>query len=178
MIPKIEKRYHSTLSHGIPFDQMLNGGYLLITHSVEDLGAATTPDDMIQVHFTTPAIATIGGYVIGTIEAHAAAGALFKITEAPTGGLASPTGTLYTAFTNRVLNLDLTPMTMYYDGTVATGGTEIYNQYLGQATQQAYTEDAASIVWLLKPETTYAISIFKAEAIAASIVMKGWVSPA
>ena len=178
MIQKIDRRYNSALTHDVPLDQMLNGTFLSIVHSVPDLGAMTTPDDMIQVHFTTPAVATIGGYVIGTIEAHASAGALFKITEAPTGGLASPTGELYTAFTNRVLDVGVSPMIMHYDGTEATGGTELFKMYIGQSTQQAYTEGSASIIWLLAPETTYAISLFKAEAIAASIVMKGWISPA
>ncbi len=140
-------------------------------YSVASLGAMTTPDDMIQLHFTTPSVAVLGGQSYGTVEVVTAAGALFKLTEAPTGGMASAMGTIPSYNRNRNLQAtQYSPMIIYYDGTAATGGTELISEYIGES---IYGTTSRREEWVLLPETVYAISLFNTSAVAAAIILHG-----
>ncbi len=142
------------------------------SYSVASLGAMAAPDDMIQLHFTTPSLAQLGGgYSYGVVEIVTAAGALFKLTEAPTGGMTSPDGTIESFNRNR--NLQATqpsPLIIYYDGTAATGGSELISEYIGES---IYGTTTRREEWMLLPETVYAVSLFNTSAVAATIILHG-----
>ena len=145
----------------------------------DNLGAQTTPNDMIQLHFTTPPIDVIRGVIHLQILVFAANAAVFKMIEAPTGGLASPDGTIEQFCLNRYaalagISCDTPVSNVYYNGTEATGGTTLRYCNLGQENHPgAYDSIVERETWILAPETTYAFNVFKAAAIAASITLFG-----
>ncbi len=168
---RLSPRHSSYVSSDDRMD-ISDGVSFRTAYSVASLGAMTTPNDMIQIHFTTPtAVLLGGGQSYGTIEVVTVAGALLKITEGVTGGLASPTGTLVTHNRNRVLAATQTaPLVFYYDGTAATGGTELVNEYLGGGVFGTYVRKER---WLFKPATTYAISVFSVSEVPATVIIHG-----
>ena len=150
-------------------------------YGTDNLGAKTSPDDMIQVHFTTPPIDVIGGVIHCQMLVFAANAAVFKFIEAPTGGLASPEGIVEQFCLNRYAALDgcadavCAPVAhMYYNASEATGGTLLRYCNIGQASQPGkYDSVIEKETWILAPETTYALNVYDTTAIAASITLFG-----
>ena len=69
-----------------------------VTYNVANIGAMTTPDDMIQISWTTPNQKKSMHMVV---YASCSAAALYKFTEGWTGGGASATGTISAYNRNR-----------------------------------------------------------------------------
>jgi len=152
-------------------------GYRFTTHySTANLGGMTSPDDMIQLHYTTPAESNIG-LIHMEMVIMAAEGAIFKLTEAPTGGLENPTGTLLQPSLNRALAAEPEPpvVNLYYNASAATGGTVLKETHIGQPSGHpgVYSSAKLNEEWILRPETTYALSLYSIETIAASITLFG-----
>ena len=112
------------------------GDDFFLTYSVASLGAMTLPDDMITLTFTTPDTTKWGHFkfkIVGT------AGWRIRLIEAPTGGGATPTGSLSILNSNRnssvtsgFLDVAGTPVVnkISYDATLATGGITLLDEYL------------------------------------------------
>ena len=99
--------------------------------SVSDIGAATTPDDVISLSWKTPDTTRLMHLVF---EAECSGGALVRLIKGKTGGGATPTGIITaknsddgSSITSGVWNLAATPAqaSISYDATVFTGGTDL-----------------------------------------------------
>ena len=101
------------------------------------------------------------------VHAKCGATALFKFTEAWTGGGTSPTGTI-TAY-NKNRNSDNTSgLVISYDATEVTGGIVLETEYVATGKFGA-GETRSAQEWVLKQNTNYAVSLFLAGANEASI---------
>ena len=146
-------------------NQTHNGDYYDLSYLVADIGAATTPTDIMALSFTTPATPT----VFMTFEAHAAAAARWRVIQGKTGGGGSGTGdlTIYNANrgssnTSGLISHHGTPATgkVSYDNDLYTGGVSIVDLTLGEV-RSAYFVLAAS--------TLYQSSIYLNAATAGSL---------
>jgi hypothetical protein len=151
------------------------GSSYLVVYSVANLGAMSTPNDMIQLSFATPNTAK---WMHMVIMVQSGGAALFTLTEAPTGGMETPTGTLPAYNKNRnstntsgILSAtDGTAGVVSYDGTAATGGAVLWSEYVGQGTASK-GEGGGRFELILKQNTVYAVSLYDTTAITASIMM-------
>ena len=143
------------------------GNHFYVLYSVPSLGAMTTPDDMIQLHFATPDTTK---WLHMIFHAKSGGAARFRITEAPSGGLATPTGTLTIFNKNRNSSNTSGLASVSYDGTAASGGTLLADEYVGEGRTGA-GESRGAQEWILKQNTTYAVSLYDTTAITASIVL-------
>jgi hypothetical protein len=143
------------------------GSYYEVTYSVASIGALTTTDDTQQITWTTPNSTKLMNLVV---NAYCGATALFLFTEAPTGGDATPTGTLVGYNKNR--SYPDSPITISYDGTEVSGGTVLEREYLSGGKFGA-GENRASQEWILKPNTKYAVSLYL-NAAQPSTLSLGW----
>jgi len=172
-MPVYDQDYSNGLAVVKTSELLLHRGMRFTTcYSTPNLGAQTTPDDMIQLHYTTPPITEALGAIHMTYKIRAADGTLFKLTEAPTGGLADPEGILIQPGLNRVLaDVNDPPVTtLYYNGTAATGGLVLVEEYIGQS---VYTADDVVEEWILKGSTAYALSLYNTAAVTATIRLYG-----
>ena len=154
------------------------GYHYHISYGVADMGAMTTPNDMITLSFTTPTTAS-GLFVHMIFAFKSSSGALAKIIEGQTGGGATPTGTLQTYNNNRV-STNTSKITdvaganeskMSYDATEFTGGTTIHSEYIGAAGFLSISggTDRGSNEWILSPETLYQATLFTTANVPGTI---------
>ncbi len=138
-----------------------------VTYSVASLGAMTSPDDTIQLHFTTP---NTTKWLHMIVHARSGGESNYVITEAPTGGMTSPTGTL-TAYNKNRNSSKTSGITVSYDGALATGGAEIHNEYIGQGNKASAGESRGTQEFVLKQNTAYAIKMTDTTAITATLIL-------
>ena len=139
-----------------------------VIYSVADLGAMTTPNDTITLSWKTPLKEK--GEMHLEFSAKGTAGWRIRLIEAPTGGVASPTGTLNilnhkTSITEKSEVLDATGVTkgvVSYDATLATGGITLWDEYLeGSAGPLGNAASGGGRNELeLTPDTVYQLSLF------------------
>lgn len=150
------------------------GNRFFVQYSVADLGAMTTPNDMITLTFTTPDTAKWGHFIF---TATGSSGWLVRLIEAPTGGAATPTGVLLILNKNRnsskksTVSDGTTAGQVSYDATLATGGTTLWNGYIEGSTSgitgTGFSGKRDEII--LKQNTQYQLSIFGTDAEAATL---------
>jgi len=130
-----------------------NGNFYELSYLVADIGAATTPSDIMSLSFTTPAATT--ATIFMTFAAQAAAAARWRVIEGKTGGGGTGTGdlTIYnakrgSANTSSLISHAGTPATgkITYDNDLFTGGTSIIDLTLGEV-REAYFRLAASTLY-------------------------------
>ena len=143
------------------------GDYYEAFYSVASIGALTTTDDTMQITWTSPDSTKFMNLII---NANCGATALFKFTEAPTGGDATASGTLVGYNKNR--SYPNSPITFSYDGTVVTGGRVLESEYLSGGKFGA-GESRSGQEWILRPNTKYAVSLYLNAAEPAAINL-GW----
>jgi len=134
---------------------------------VADIGAATTPTDVMSLSFTTPALATATIYM--TFVAEAAAAAQWRVIEGKSGGGGTGTGdlTIYnfnrnSSNTSALISHHATPAAgkVTYDNDVFTGGISLVDLTLGEV-RTAYI--------VLAPATLYQSSILLNAATPGSL---------
>lgn len=153
------------------------GEDFFVIHSIPSLGAQTTPDDMVTLTFTTPDTSKWGHFefrVIGT------GGWRVRLIEAPSGGMATPTGSLNILNSNRnssnvstFKDVAGSPASgkVSYDATLATGGITVWDEYLaGSSGPQSGGEIAGhDQEIILKQNTTYQLSVYGTDTDPISI---------
>lgn len=132
-------------------------------YSVASIGAMTTPDDAIQLTWTTP---KGPGLMHLVIHAQCGGPALYKFTEGWTGAGVSPTGTI-TGY-NRRRDRENSNIIMYYDATLVTGGVVLEQEYISTGKFGA-GESRSSQEWILNQNTKYAVSLYLNDAQIATI---------
>jgi len=146
-----------------PHGEIHEGKFYSVHYNVADLGAMTTPDDAIQLTWTTP----VGPARMNlTIHAQCGAAALYKFTEAWTGAGITATGTIVGYNRNRAF--PNSSITFSYDATLVTGGTVLQQEYITTGKFDA-GESRDSQEWILKPNTPYAVSLFLGAAEIATL---------
>ena len=143
-----------------------DGKYFQVMYSVASIGALTTTDDTQQITWHTP---TGPKQMHLVTRAMCGATALFKFTEAYTGGDATASGTLvgYNKYRARANS----PIVFSYDTTVVTGGTVLETEYIS-AGKFGAGETRSSQEWILKPSTNYAISLYLNAAEPATLALE------
>jgi len=146
-----------------------------IMWGVADIGAATTPNDMITLSFTTPASTVALMHLF--LEVSGPATALLTLIEGKTGGGATPTGTVTSFNSDRgssavsavtdVAGANATKMS--YDATAFTGGTTLLSKYLGPDLE--YVSKRGIV---LAPATIYQVGLLETTNVAADIHLR-WV---
>lgn len=135
------------------FNHTNDGNYYDLSYLVADIGAATTPADIMSLSFTTPA-ATVGT-IFMIFSANAAAAARWRVIEGKTGGGGTGTGDLSILNFNRgssnqsgLISHAGTPATgkVTYDNDLFTGGTSLVDLTLGEV-RTAYIVLAASTLY-------------------------------
>lgn len=139
------------------------GSHYFCGYSVASIGAMETPDDMIQLTWTTPNSTKFWHLVIAV---RCGGTALYKFTEGWTGGGGSPTGSLTGYNRNRNHKNSSTPI--YYDAAVVTGGTLLEQEYITTGKFGA-GESRSSQEWVLRLSETYAVSLYLNAANEAQI---------
>lgn len=160
-----------------PHKEIHGGSSFYVMYSVVSLGAMTTPDDMISLDFTTPNTTKWGHF---QFAAKGTAGWRVKLTEAPSGGAASPTGQLTIINKNRnssnqsVFTDGSTANQVNYDSTEATGGTDLWDEYLHGDSGILIAGSAVSggrDEIILKQNTKYQLNLFGTDANPATLYM-------
>ena len=149
-----------------PHHEIHEGKSYHVHYSVASIGALTTPDDAIQISWTTPGGPSQMNMVI---HAQCGASALYKFTEGWTGAGVSPTGTLTGHNKNRAF--PDSSITFSYDATLVTGGTVLEQEYVATGKFSA-GESRDSQEWILDVNTKYAVSLFLAAAEIATISLE------
>lgn len=155
------------------------GNSFVVSHSVADIGAATSPNDAVTLTFTTPDTAKWAHMVV---QFHGAGGALCRIREGGSGG-GSPSGRKAAINANRnsantsgLIDIEAVPAAggVSYDAGLDTGGTLIFEKFLpGSVTflNASGAEGGERHEYILKQNTRYQISMVLAESVAAGIVL-------
>lgn len=154
-----------------PHHEIHSGDHYFLGYVVPSLGAMTTPDDMIQIHFTTP---NTTKWLHMLFQFDVGGATLYTITEAPTGGLANPTG-IITAINNNRNSTKTTGVSSFsYDGTAATGGTVLLTGYVGTGTGpfSASGSSRSDTELVLKQNTIYAVSLYSTATNYAGIYLE------
>lgn len=131
--------------------------------TTSNLGGET--GDIIQIHFTT---GNGSKRCHMTTKGQSSGGSLFTFSEAPTGGLVG--GTAFTPLNHKRESANTSELTnMKTNGSRATGGTQLINEYIGQNIVNQGISTRVEAEWLLKPNTSYAITIYDTSNVTASI---------
>ena len=146
-----------------PHHEIHEGKSYHVHYSVASIGALTTPDDAIQISWTTPGGPSQMNMVI---HAQCGASALYKFTEGWTGAGASPTGTIPAYNKNR--RFSNSSVVFSYDATLVTGGIILEQEYVASG-KFGSGESRDSQEWILSPNTKYAVSMFLNAAEVATI---------
>lgn len=153
--------------------ELHEGDSFSVIYSVVDLGAMTTPNDMITLDFTTPNTTKWGHFLF---SASGSADWRVRLIEAPSGGAATPTGQFTILNKNRNSATTSTFIgsaagNVNYDATLATGGTTLWDQYLeGSGGPMAGgTSGGSRNERILKQNTKYQVSLFGADANPATL---------
>lgn len=159
-----------------PHHEAHEGNRFYVQYSVASLGAMTTPDDMITLTFKTPNTTKWDHFVFSV---KGSSGWRIRLIEAPTGGVATPTGTLDILNKNRNYQISkpstvsngTTAGVVNYDATLATGGTALWDDYIeGSTTGQSGTGVTGKRDELiLLQDTTYQLSVFGTDTEAATL---------
>jgi len=129
------------------------GNFYDLSYLVADIGAATTPNDVMSLSFTTPA-ATVGTIYM-TFGAEAAAAARWRVIQGKSGGGGTGTGdlTIYnfnrnSSNTSGFISHAAAPATgkVTYDNDVFTGGISLVDLTLGEV-RTAYVVLGASTLY-------------------------------
>ena len=152
------------------------GSAFYVMYSVADLGAMATPDDAITLNVTTPNTTHWGHF---QFWATGSAGWRVRLTEAPTGGVATPTGQITILNKNRnstttsTFTDGSTANQVDYDSTLATGGVVLWDQYLEGAggPKAAGTSGGTRDEMILDQGVEYQLSLYGAAAAPATIYM-------
>lgn len=155
------------------------GNAFFVRYSVADLGAMTTPDDMITLTFTTP---NTSDRIHFTFTALGTSGWRVRFIEGPSGGATSPTGSL--TVTNHERNSLTTSVVkdvagspaankVSYDASLATGGTTLWDDYITGATIGIAGNgvSAQRDELILKANTTYQLSLYGTDNTAGTLYM-------
>jgi len=134
--------------------------------SVSDAGAVADPQDTCQISFTTP---NTTKWLHMIWHAWAGGECTFWIREAPSGGTVG--GDALTAY-NKNRNSSNTSgiVSPVSQATLATGGTLLHNEYMGQGNASS-GESRGTQEFILKQNTKYAVGITDASNIVASITL-------
>lgn len=168
---KLDGVSHALQTIDYPHHEIHGGSAFHVGYSVPSIGAMTVPDDTIQLHFTTGDVSPKHAHMEAV--ATCASAAQFLVFEAPTGGLAEPTGTVNIWNRRRPsANTSMIPV-VYYDATLATGGNTLRNTYFGSSGFFTGTGGQFSdrYEWILKPNTTYAFALISTATVSAEIVL-------
>jgi hypothetical protein len=151
---------HSHLQEGKAFTVAL---------SSPDMGALTTPDDTLHLHFTVPDVAERMHLVW---HVHCSAAAQFLATINPTGGLSTPEGSIvprnHRMESTNVSNLSF----VYYNASAPTGGTVVRNEYFGQRTAGGERRGESEVV--LKPTDVISVQLISSTAGASGTIQLHW----
>jgi len=161
-----------------PHHEIHGGSGFFVCNSTPDIGAQTTPADVLSLTFTTPDT-TKWAHML--FEFLGGPGALCGIREAGTGG-ASPTGAIVCANRNRnsgttsvLSDLNPTAGQISYDATLDTGGTafEFYLPGSGgtPAAGSPGTMGGGRAELILKQNTRYQVYMQDTANVAASIIL-------
>ncbi len=143
---------------------MVNQGrHFFLTYSVADVGAASTPTDMMTLSWKTPNTTVWEHFAFMAIGT---AGAQIRLIEGKTGGGASPTGVLQTYNNNRNSSdastiLDVAggnASKVSNDATLFTGGLSLLDEYitaLGIVTFYSGNKNQGDNKLLMKQNTVY-----------------------
>ena len=161
---------------GFPHHKLHEGDTFSVMYSVASLGAMAAPDDAITLDFTTPNTTKWGHY---QFSASGTAGWRLRLIEAPSGGAADPTGqfTILNKHRNSATTSTFTDGStanqVNYDSTLATGGTTLWDEYLGGTggPQSGVTSGGSRNERILKQNTKYQLSLFGTDANPATIHM-------
>ena len=158
--------------------ELHSGDHFNVQYSVADLGAATTPDDMMTLTFKTPNTTKWLHMIVAAVSS---SGARFRFIEGGTGGGASPTGTITAYNSDRnnkpastILNLSSVAGSVSYDATLVTGGTSLVDVFIGaDGLGVSFTGGTArgEQEWILKANTQYQLSIFEADNVPGTLQM-------
>lgn len=135
-------------------------------YSVSSIGALAAPADTMQLHFTTGANYDI--HILFQVSLQGSGTGLWKIVEAPTGGLDNPDGTITAYNRNRQSTRPHNIGTISYNGDTATGGLTLRSEYIGNVNTAAGKHRELS-EWVLKRSTIYAFNLYCTSNIPASI---------
>lgn len=176
------------MSHGLLVMQLEHGmvhaqKHFTLIYSVADIGAMTTPDDMITLSFTTPTLAQNPNLIHILFGGYGSSSARIRFIEGKTGGGASPTGSFTPVNSDRsatvaasIYDLAGTPVVnkVSYDATLFTGGTTLSDIYVGSdGVGFAFVPGSAvrENELILKRGTSYQLSLFDTSAVPAVLVM-------
>jgi len=157
-------------------DHVHDGEHFFVTYSVADLGAATTPDDMMTVSFTTPSDARLHFVWVAICSS----GARVRLIRGKTGGGVNPTGTLqiYNSDENSTNTSGVTDVAganetkVSYDATLFTGGVTLIDEYIG-ADGQGRTfiggDTRGDQEIILKESTIYQLSLYETDNVPGTL---------
>ena len=146
-----------------PHHEIHEGNSYKVNYNVASIGAMETPDDAIQITWTSP----MGPKNMNlTIHVQCGAAALYKFTRGWTGGGTSPTGTVVGY--NRNHNFPNSNIAFYYDATLVTGGEVLEQEYITTGKFGA-GESRDSQEMILRANTAYAVSLYLNAAEIATI---------
>ena len=158
-------------------EEIHGGNKFFVSYSVADLGAMTSPADMITLTFTTPNTTKWSHF---QFEVTGTAGWRVRMIEAPSGGAETQTGQFVIYNNNRnsakvstLIALDSTAGEVSYDATLATGGVTLLDEYLkgtGGPFASASSLGSRDEI-ILKQNTKYQISVFGTANDPATIKM-------
>jgi hypothetical protein len=152
------------------------GSHYSFSYAVADIGAATTPTDIMSLSFTTPATPEI--HII--FGATSVAGARWRVIEGKTGGGGTGTEDLAVLNNHRgstkttgIISHHGTPKAGYvtYDNDLFTGGTSLIDLIIGATGQgnAVVGGTARSNEFILAASTLYQTSIYLNAASAGSL---------
>jgi hypothetical protein len=160
---------HSLITVDEAHSHLQEGKAFTVSISSPDMGALTTPDDTLHLHFTVPNVAERMHLVW---HVHCSAAAQFLATVNPTGGLLTPEGSIvprnHRMDVSTVSNLSL----VYYNATAPTGGDAARNEYFGNRTAGGERRGESEVI--LKPNDVISVQLICATQGAAGTIMLHW----
>jgi len=163
-----------------PHHEIHEGDHYFVIYSVADLGAATTPNDMMTLSWTTPNTTT---WMHFAFEAHGTAGWRVRLIEnSTTGGTTGATGRVAALNSNRnsantstIISDGDSGVAGYvgYDATLALGGTTLVDGYIegGAGPFASGTQVGVREEIVLKQNTNYQLSLFGTDNNPGSLYM-------
>lgn len=157
------------------------GEHYFVVYSVADLGAATTPNDMMTLSWTTPNTTKWLHY---SFEAHGAAGWRIRLIEnSTTGGTTGATGRLACLNNNRnsantsgMISDGDSGVAGYvgYDASLALGGTTLIDGYIEGGAGPFASGDQKGVRQeiILKQNTNYQLSMYGTDNSAGTLYME------
>ena len=153
------------------------GDDYFVVYSVASLDALT--GDIMTLTFTTPNTTKWSHF---TFRMTGTGGWRIRLIEAPTGGMATPAGTLAIYNSNRnslnvstFKDIGATAGLVSYNATLATGGNTLWDEYMsGSSGPRAGGEQGGhQEEIILKQNTTYQLSMYGADANPGTLKI-GW----